>query len=489
MAAQAGMVVQRNRAAQLRDAAVTMLGGEVTPTAQFYRRNNFPIPVLDGAAWRLGVRGLVDLPLQSEPARADPDARGDHGGHARMRRERAGEVPAAGPGEQWGFGAVSTAEWTGPRLAAFSGAPGSSRVLMRWCSAARIAARSTASRIPSTSSAASRWRRPGVRRPAGLRDERPAAARPARVPAPAGRAGLVRGRLGQVAQQHPGDGRAVRGFFQTQRYVYERDRDGTEAREPVRLQKVRALITRPGSGQALAGGALIVRGVAWSGAAPIERVEVSLNDGPWQKTRLVGVPAAHGWQQWEFLASGLSPGRRASAPGRRTWSARSSRSGRSGTAAATGPTSSTRSWCGCADEPAYARALTPPGRRRAGTCGAGRLREAGGPSGPPGRSRPSSGRWSLMSGSVASSRSGAQVPGLGRQRDCDAEDGAAARAGTRPRPRRRARPPARPRWPAPGRFPRTSSTWPGRPGRTARRRARPARAEPGAVVGDLDTTA
>jgi hypothetical protein len=53
---------------------------------------------------------------------------------------------------------------------------------------------------------------------------------------------------------------------------------------------------------------VIVRGVAWSGAAPIARVEVSVADGPWQKARLVGMPAAHGWQQWEFLASGLRPG-------------------------------------------------------------------------------------------------------------------------------------------------------------------------------------
>jgi hypothetical protein len=48
--------------------------------------------------------------------------------------------------------------------------------------------------------------------------------------------------------------------------------------------------------------------VAWSGAAPIERVEVSIAGGAWQKAHLVGSSAAHGWQQWEFLASGLQPG-------------------------------------------------------------------------------------------------------------------------------------------------------------------------------------
>jgi DMSO/TMAO reductase YedYZ molybdopterin-dependent catalytic subunit len=95
-----------------------------------------------------------------------------------------------------------------------------------------------------------------------------------------------------------------RGFFQAERYVY--DQNGV--REPVRLQRVRALITRPGTGQELPGGAVIVRGVAWSGVAPIARVDVSVAGGPWQKARLTGTPEPHGWQQWEYLASGLSPG-------------------------------------------------------------------------------------------------------------------------------------------------------------------------------------
>ena len=127
------------------------------------------------------------------------------------------------------------------------------------------------------------------------------------------------------------------GFFQASHYVYEWDRGGGPAgasgggadrrggpagegeggadrgggagREPVRLQQVRALITRPGPGQDLAGGGgVIVRGVAWSGAAPIARVEVSVAGGRWQKARLVGPADAHGWQRWEFLASGLRPG-------------------------------------------------------------------------------------------------------------------------------------------------------------------------------------
>jgi DMSO/TMAO reductase YedYZ molybdopterin-dependent catalytic subunit len=99
-----------------------------------------------------------------------------------------------------------------------------------------------------------------------------------------------------------------RGFFQDTHYVYEWDRDGIRVREPIREMHVRAVITRPATGQELSCGAMTVRGVAWSGAAPITRVDVSVADGGWQKARLIGMPAANGWQQWEFLASGLRPG-------------------------------------------------------------------------------------------------------------------------------------------------------------------------------------
>ena len=86
--------------------------------------------------------------------------------------------------------------------------------------------------------------------------------------------------------------------------------------------QVRALITRPATGQELACGSMIVRGVAWSGAAPIALVEVSVADGPWQKARLVGHAgvarmAAVGIPGQRLAAGGDA----ASAPGRRTWPA------------------------------------------------------------------------------------------------------------------------------------------------------------------------
>ncbi len=308
VAVQAGMVVNGTEPLNC-ESPVTMLGGEVTPTAQFYRRNNFPIPVLDGAAWRLGVRGLVDLPLSLSlheltqmPAETMVVTLECAGNGRRMYRP-----PAVG--EQWGFGAVSTAEWTGVPLAAVlrrAGIqPGAHEVVFSGADRGSVDGRPHPIHFERSLSVADALESGALL--AYAMNGQPLPARhgyPLRLVVPGWYAVASVKWLSSIRVTDGPFG----GFFQTQRYVYEWDRDGTEVREPVRLQKVRALITRPGSGQALAGGALIVRGVAWSGAAPIERVEVSLNHGPWQKTRLVGVPAAHGWQQWEFLASGLSPG-------------------------------------------------------------------------------------------------------------------------------------------------------------------------------------
>jgi Mo-co oxidoreductase dimerisation domain len=72
-------------------------------------------------------------------------------------------------------------------------------------------------------------------------------------------------------------------------------------KEPVRLQRVRSLITEPEAEAEIERGELAIRGVAWSGAAPIARVDVSINGGAWQETRLVGERKRHSWQWWELF--------------------------------------------------------------------------------------------------------------------------------------------------------------------------------------------
>src|SRR5258708_18454293 len=123
VAAQAGLAV--NEAEPLNcETPPSVLGGEVTPTARFYRRNHFPMPVLDEAPWRLGVSGMVDRPLRLSlheltqlPAQTMVVTLECAG------NDRAQFRPPTS-GVQWGAGAVGTAEWTGPRLADVLGRAG-----------------------------------------------------------------------------------------------------------------------------------------------------------------------------------------------------------------------------------------------------------------------------------------------------------------------------------------------------------------------------
>ncbi|GLW07276.1 sulfite oxidase [Microtetraspora sp. NBRC 13810] len=93
----------------------------LTPLDAFYGRNHGPIPELDTSGWRLTVDGLVDRP--AELTLDDLRGRFPH-------REIAATLQCAGnrraelldvrgiPGEHpWGPGAISTARWTGVRLA------------------------------------------------------------------------------------------------------------------------------------------------------------------------------------------------------------------------------------------------------------------------------------------------------------------------------------------------------------------------------------
>jgi DMSO/TMAO reductase YedYZ molybdopterin-dependent catalytic subunit len=307
IAAQAGLVVHGTEALNC-ETPPHLLGADVTPTAQFYRRNHFPVPVLDPATWRLRVSGLVDRPqrlslheltqLPVETTTVTLECAGN---------DRARFQPPT-PGVPWGSGAVGTAEWTGPRLTDVLALAGIGR-------GAREMVFGGADRGPVDGE------------PHPVRFERSLSVHDALEsgallayamngePLPA-RHGyplrlVVPGWYAVASVKWLTDirvtGEPFDGYFQSVDYMYEPGR-GDGPPRPVRLQQARALITRPATGQEMPGGAVIVRGVAWSGAAPIDRVEVSVAGGPWQKARLCGVAAAHGWQQWELMAAGLPSG-------------------------------------------------------------------------------------------------------------------------------------------------------------------------------------
>jgi DMSO/TMAO reductase YedYZ molybdopterin-dependent catalytic subunit len=298
----AGLVIHRAHPLNGETSIPALIGGVVMPSAHFYVRNHFHIPALDAASWRLEVKGLVERALtlslrdlQNMPSQT-----------LVVTLECAGNGRALltppVEGEKWALGAVSTAEWTGVPL---------TEVLDR------------AGLKPFVRELVFRGADEGIAGPAAaVRFERSLKVEDARdtgallaytmngEPLPVQHGyplRLVVPRWYGVASvkwltEIEAIAGPFTGFFQTDRYVYEWDDGGEVTREPVSLQRVRALITEPHPDEALNLGEVAVRGVAWSGAAAIARVEVSIGGGPWHEARLLGERNRHSWQWWELIA-------------------------------------------------------------------------------------------------------------------------------------------------------------------------------------------
>lgn len=105
--------------------------------------------------------------------------------------------------------------------------------------------------------------------------------------------------------------RPFQGFHQSDYYVYRNlGTDNGSPGERVTSIKVKSLISWPGRGQMLELGTHRLRGVAWSGAAPVAKVEISTDDGcTWRSATLQESGSRHAWRQWEYLWEAAEPGR------------------------------------------------------------------------------------------------------------------------------------------------------------------------------------
>jgi hypothetical protein len=94
--------------------------------------------------------------------------------------------------------------------------------------------------------------------------------------------------------------RSFEGFFQKDRYVIEG--------HPLRGIEPRAVITSPADGADVAGKSVEVRGYAWSGRAPLDRVELSADGKRTDDAMTVTADAAgFAWHEFTFRIS-LDPG-------------------------------------------------------------------------------------------------------------------------------------------------------------------------------------
>jgi len=305
----AGMVVHRAHPLNCETSIPALMCGAVMPNPRFYVRNHFQIPKVDPSSWRLNVVGLVERPLSLSlrdlvkmPSETQFVTLECAGNGRSLLSPRVN-------GEQWNLGAVSTAEWTGVPLAEVlnrAGVKGDAKeIVFRGADSGKLDASSEPIRFERSLSTDDAQGSEVLLAYAMNGEVLPIQhGYPLRVIVPGWYA------VASVKWLREIDviGRPFRGHYQTETYYFEWQRGDQLVREPATLQRVRSLITEPEPDSEIEQGELPIRGVAWSGAAPIARVEVRIGGGPWQDARLLGERKRHSWQGWELIARLERPG-------------------------------------------------------------------------------------------------------------------------------------------------------------------------------------
>lgn len=303
-----GLVVHRAHPLNCETSLPELIGGVVMPNARFYVRNHFQIPKLS-SGWRLEVGGLVDRPLSlssrdlmSLPSQTKVVTLECAGNGRSLLEPRVS-------GEQWNLGAVSTAEWTGVPLSEVLDRAGvrseGQHLVFRGADSGKVNEHSDPIRFERglpidearSSEAMLAYAMNGE--PLPLHH-----GYPLRLIVPGWYAVASVKWLTDIEVVN----QPLRAHYQTETYYFERQSDGQIVREPVSLQRVRSLITEPVAGARLDRGDVAIRGVAWSGAAPIAKVEVQVDGGQWQDARLIGERKRHSWQWWELILRLDKPG-------------------------------------------------------------------------------------------------------------------------------------------------------------------------------------
>jgi len=270
----------------------------LTPAGKHYVRTHFPIPTgprsiaIDGAATgppAISVDEIRSLPTRSMVVTLECAGNG--------RRFLDPKVP----GEQWGLGAVGTATWTGASL----------RDVLRTVEVpsgtVEILFRGADEGVPKDLGTQISYER-SLPIADALGDDILVAYLMDGEPIPREHGGplrlIVPGWYGMASvkwlEQITFLDAPFRGFFQKDRYVI----DG----RPLRGIEPRAVITTPAEGTDVPQGSLKVRGYAWSGRAPLARVELSADGtGPLATITAAGDAAGFAWHEF-VLRVALDPG-------------------------------------------------------------------------------------------------------------------------------------------------------------------------------------
>ncbi|MEX2275616.1 MAG: sulfite oxidase [Actinomycetota bacterium] len=284
--------------------ALEALRYDLTPVGLHYLLIHYDIPAVDPSTWRLQFGGTVAQPSSfsledlSALPRASIPVTMECAGNGRALLE---PRPVSQP---WLLEAVGTAEWAGTPLVALLDRVGvdPDTVELVFTGLDR-GVEGGEEQTYARSLPLAECRREEVL----LADEINGAPLPPQHGAPLRL--LVPGWYGMTSVKWLGRIDAVseqfRGYQNERGYRFRRDDD--DPGEPVTRIVPRALIEPPGipefmtRARLLPPGRTVLRGRAWSGRAPIERVEVSVDDGhEWRPATVGAAPSPWAWHSWRF---------------------------------------------------------------------------------------------------------------------------------------------------------------------------------------------
>ncbi|WP_238009297.1 sulfite oxidase [Dactylosporangium sp. AC04546] len=287
----------------------TALAGQpLTPIDTFYSRNHGPTPDIDASTWRLHVDGLVDrqldlslaelrqLPVQTVVATLEC---------AGNRRAELNAVRPISGQEPWGPATISTAEWTGVRLADVLAAARPRAGAAHIAFAAPDIARNASPPQPYGASIPLSKASSGEVLLAWSMNGRPLPrvhGGPVRVVVP----GYIGARSVKwvhriTAQPEPSDN-----YFQATAYrlLPSDGIRGPGRGIPLGPAILNAAILAPGNGAAVAAGPTSVTGYAFSGEHTVARVDVSPDGGQtWSQATLAQPASPWTWQLWHTTLS------------------------------------------------------------------------------------------------------------------------------------------------------------------------------------------
>jgi DMSO/TMAO reductase YedYZ molybdopterin-dependent catalytic subunit len=276
---------------------LALVNRTVVDNPLFFLRSNNPPPgtAVDARSWRMRLDGRVRQPVEVDLAALEQLPSVTHevwiecAGNSRSRWNPPGE------GNQWDDQAISDARFTGVRLATLLEQAGIED------DAVEVVA--TGHDMDANGTPFQRGLPLDVARDAGVILAYEMNGQP--IPPPNG--GPVRLLVprwaGIASVKWPARLEVVStpfgGYYNAQRYIIV-DAEGRTT-GTVREMPVKSIVATPSEGERIASGPRTVFGFAWSGHAPIERVEVSTDaQRTWSPARLTPGDGPLAWTRWEF---------------------------------------------------------------------------------------------------------------------------------------------------------------------------------------------